>query len=201
MAWKMSIDLSRPLVPSMGQHDPLDALLTYLELQTGALPAPVLQREIAEASALCAHGEWATDDPLGIGALLTGLFRLADMTTRHGVARPEIMARLHVAARTSLQAFAHDNPLTAPMESRLAFRELGLTIGLHALERIDPPLALDGGGREALAALTRYLPLATTIDEFWSNPARRQNPSWTGHQDINTVMLATSLLPAGYLGG
>lgn len=201
MAWKMSIDLSRPLVPSMGQHDPLDALLTYLELQTGAVPAPVLQREIAEASALCAHGEWATDDPLGIGALLTGVFRLADMTTRHGVGRTGIMAQLLAAARPSLQAYAHGSPLTAPVESRLAFRELGLAIGLHALEQIDASSALDGGGRDALAALTRYLPLATTIDEFWSDPARRQNPSWTDHQDINAVMLATSLLPAGYLGG
>ena len=34
MVWKMSIDLTRPLVPSMGQHDPLDGLVTYLELQT-----------------------------------------------------------------------------------------------------------------------------------------------------------------------
>jgi hypothetical protein len=34
MVWKMSIDLTRPLVSSMGQHDPLDGLVTYLELQT-----------------------------------------------------------------------------------------------------------------------------------------------------------------------
>lgn len=31
--WKMSIDLSRPLVPAMGQHDPLDGLITYYQLQ------------------------------------------------------------------------------------------------------------------------------------------------------------------------
>jgi hypothetical protein len=28
MYWKMSIDLSCPLVTSMGQHDPLDGLIT-----------------------------------------------------------------------------------------------------------------------------------------------------------------------------
>jgi len=33
MHWKMSIDLSYVLVPSMGQHDPLDGLVTYCELQ------------------------------------------------------------------------------------------------------------------------------------------------------------------------
>ena len=36
MVWKMSIDLSRPLVPSMGHHDPLDGYVTALEL---GLPA------------------------------------------------------------------------------------------------------------------------------------------------------------------
>jgi hypothetical protein len=32
MYWKMSIDLSQPLAPSMGQHDPLDGLITYEQL-------------------------------------------------------------------------------------------------------------------------------------------------------------------------
>ena len=36
MYWKMSIDLSYPLVTSMGQHDPLDGLITYSELQATA---------------------------------------------------------------------------------------------------------------------------------------------------------------------
>ena len=33
----MSIDLSYPLVPSMGQHDPLDGYITYLQLQSTAV--------------------------------------------------------------------------------------------------------------------------------------------------------------------
>jgi len=32
----MSIDLSRPLVSSMGQHDALDGLITYLQLMAAA---------------------------------------------------------------------------------------------------------------------------------------------------------------------
>ena len=41
MYWKMSIDLTRPLVPSMGQHDPLDGLVTYMRAAGGepAFPA------------------------------------------------------------------------------------------------------------------------------------------------------------------
>ncbi|MDH3728591.1 MAG: hypothetical protein OER77_13765, partial [Myxococcales bacterium] len=34
MFWKMSIDLTRPLVPSMGHHDPLDGFITCVQLQT-----------------------------------------------------------------------------------------------------------------------------------------------------------------------
>ena len=40
MYWKMSIDLSYPLVPSMGLHDPLDGLITYSQLQATAAEDP-----------------------------------------------------------------------------------------------------------------------------------------------------------------
>src|SRR6185436_9067173 len=33
LRWKMSIDLSRALVGSMGQHDPLDGYLTFMEVE------------------------------------------------------------------------------------------------------------------------------------------------------------------------
>jgi hypothetical protein len=33
MYWKMSIDLNRPLVPSMGQHDPLDGYVTSVKFK------------------------------------------------------------------------------------------------------------------------------------------------------------------------
>ncbi|MFM8410087.1 MAG: hypothetical protein ACKOCT_07400, partial [Alphaproteobacteria bacterium] len=36
LAWKMSIDLSRPLVPSTGQHDPLDGFLACERLRATA---------------------------------------------------------------------------------------------------------------------------------------------------------------------
>ena len=36
MYWKLSIDLSRPLVTSMGQHDPLDGLVTCVEPEASA---------------------------------------------------------------------------------------------------------------------------------------------------------------------
>lgn len=202
MAWKMSIDLSRPLVPSMGQHDPLDAWLAYLELETDA-GGQVLSREKAEAASLALGIEWQTDDALGIGALLLGAYRLLRWMARSEAREEDLLERILAAARTSLDAYLPGDPLALPAERRLAFRELGLAIGLHALEGIAPSPALRSPSRAALAALAALstrAALAWRIDEFWSDPAHRRSRTWTDHADINGVMLATSLAPEGYLG-
>jgi hypothetical protein len=193
MVWKASIDLARPLVPSMGQHDPLDGWLAYREL-AGA--GTELARERREALALCREGRFATDDPLGAGALLLAIHRLASRPARRGEEgeEREMLERLVAAGRASLAAVAAGDSLRLPARHRLAFRELGLAIGLHTLER------LAGEAAEAAGELVRHVPLARTIDRFWSEPAHRQAASWTDHADINSVMLATSLKPAGYLG-
>jgi hypothetical protein len=34
---------------------------------------------------------------------------------------------------------------------------------------------------------------------FWLTPGNRETPQWAAHRDINDVMLATSLVPDGYL--
>jgi hypothetical protein len=71
LIWKISIDLSRPLVSSMGQHDPLDGLITYLELQTAEVCESEcgadLTQAIADMNEMSAHFHGATEDPLGIG--------------------------------------------------------------------------------------------------------------------------------------
>jgi hypothetical protein len=196
MVWKMSIDLGRTLVPSMGQHDPLDALISYLELRAGGL----LDREIGEARMLCSQAPWETDDALGIGALLIDTFRLARVVARDGDPDAILVKRLLVAAQASLAAYTRDNPLIARAEYRLAFRELGLAIGLHAVERFELPPALDKVVNDGIDALLQYLPLVSRIDDFWATAANRESRSWHEHRDINTVMLATSLAPDGYLG-
>lgn len=48
MYWKMSVDLSRPQVPSMGQHDPLDGYLTYNQLRVAARDDTVLREQIGD---------------------------------------------------------------------------------------------------------------------------------------------------------
>jgi hypothetical protein len=197
MVWKMSIDLSRVLVPSMGQHDPPDAWVTYLEL-AGA--EPVLEREIGAARELCLNADWVTADPLGIGALLVLIHRLAARVGRLGKPESALLAQLLAAARSSLEACAHEATWLAPAHRRLAFRELGLAIGLHALARTPGAAGAGPAVGRSLAALQSYLPEGDRIMAFWAKSHHRRSTAWTAHQHINDVMLATALLPDGYLG-
>jgi hypothetical protein len=41
--------------------------------------------------------------------------------------------------------------------------------------------------------------LIDAIEGFWLDPRTREATTWKEHEDINAVMLATSLAPEGYL--
>jgi hypothetical protein len=203
IVWKMSIDLSRPLVPSTGQHDPLDGLITCLELQTvegsEVKDRAALAAAIADMTEMCAHARWATEDPLGIGGLLDDATRLAQLILERNVERHELLHELLVEAELSLRSFGHSSLLSRSADHRLAFRELGLSIGIHGLHWIRDIVVRD---RELAAVYNRlllYQQLAEQIQSFWSNPAHRLSGTWVDHRDINTVMLATSLAPESYL--
>ena len=206
MVWKMSVDLSRPQVPSMGHHDPLDALVTWLELRVEARPealaaAGALEREIAEAAEMCAGRDWATADPLGLGGVLADAARLARLAASGALAPRDLLPQMLADAVASLHAFARGDLLRQPAERRLAFRELGLAIGLHAIERARAPLERDPVAASPVAEVLRHLPLAHAIERTWSDPGARATRTWLAHREIDTVMLATSLEPRGWLGG
>jgi len=89
-------------------------------------------------------------------------------------------------------------------EYRLAFRELGLSIGLHGLRamvagrrQVGKPLS--GPANDELTKLLEYQSLGAKIDAFWCEPANQRANTWLDHLDINSVMLATSLLPDEFL--
>ena len=212
MVWKMSIDLSYPLVPSMGQHDPLDGLITYQQLKATAPPAaeqtdwPDLDAEIADMAGICAGKNWTTTDPLGLGGLLTDAYKVAQLIVHYHLKQVDLLETALEAALVGLQAYASQDPLRLPFHFRLAFREFGLSIGLRAVERIQGLVEVNPrifGERTELqaqlAALKRYMPLAERIEAFWLEQPHREAESWLAHREINMVMLATSLAPDGYL--
>jgi hypothetical protein len=210
MYWKMSIDRSRPLVASMGHHDPLDGYITYVQLQTTAsrLPQPADGPNLADAAAefarMIADTELATGDPLGIGGLQSDAFRVEQLM-RQGAsfAGDRLLERLLAAALQGLEYWVQQVELDAPAARRLAFRELGVAIGLHGVELMSRQQAATTSRSAApdalLAALMRFVPLRTELAAFWRDPARHEARTWSEHRDINEVMLATALAPEGFL--
>ncbi len=188
LAWKMSIDLSYPLVPYPGHHDPLDGLVTFLELGAD------LEREISQLERLCDGVDWSTADALGIGCLLFDAGRLAQLHYA-GALIDEILRD----ALDGLSSLVRSHSLEGPAAHRLAFRELGLSIGLHVLDGKLAVEKLDPKARSLAEELRAFHPLCATIEEFWLEPEHRSDPTWQEHTDINDVMLATSLLPDGFL--
>jgi hypothetical protein len=210
MYWKMSIDLSCPLVASMGQHDPLDGYITIMQLRAApaVLAEGVSGAELEEAArqfeSMLAGVELASPDPLGIGGLLCDAHRVAQLTRRRAMPDDGLLERLLHGALTGLQYYARGGELQKPVDYRLGFRELGLAIGMQAVRRIRQEagqgrVVFSAKARALLEALLRYGPLGDDIESFWRHPEHQHARTWTEHRDINAVMLATCLAPDGFL--
>jgi hypothetical protein len=212
MYWKMSIDLTYPLVPSMGQHDPLDGFITYHQLQETAAKQgdtstiPDLSAEIADMAVICEGKNWATGDPLGIGGLLMDAFTVGQLIASEHFKRTDLLKTLLDSSLQGLGFYTREHPLKLPAEYRLAFRELGLSIGLEAVNRLkglitQHPSLFDNPDPlySRIKGLMNYSPFREEIEIFWLKPSSREASTWTEHREINMVMLATSLVPDGYL--
>jgi hypothetical protein len=210
MVWKMRIDLSEPLVSSMGQHDPLDGLITYLQLRAHRPAArvghgPELDAELREMAAIVAGTNLLTEDPLGVGGLLADAYRLAQLLRVRPGDNPLLGLVVGAAANGLARCLARQ-PFSRPPAERLAFRELGLAIGLQAVTRLWCVLERDAASLDAQPALRASLdtlvgqvPLARTLVDTWRDVERAPVATWRAHEDINAVMLATALVPEGYL--
>ena len=210
--WKMSIDLTYPLVLSMGQHDPLDGFVTYRELQAAATrdfkdPSQlVLKLEVDDMAKICRGINLATGDPLGIGGLLFDASRIAQMMMKGVIKNGSLLETVVDSALLGMKYFANEESLKYPAKFRLAFRELGLSIGLSAVENlakeIEKKPSLFQGKRNLhrlVEDLMEYVPFRETIEQFWMDPKNKETGSWIEHREINMVMLATSLAPSGFL--
>jgi hypothetical protein len=212
MYWKMSIDLSRPLVLSMGHHDPLDGFITYKELDATAGKDPKestarnLRTEIADMADICKGKSWTTDDPLGIGGLLFDACRVEQLIVSGSLEQTGLLETLLESSLVGLESFVKEDSLKLPADYRLAFRELGLSIGLRAVEKTEElieqnsrPLNKKDSVHWLLKALRRYAGLRESIETFWLERINKESNSWKAHRDINRVMLATSPAPDGFL--
>jgi hypothetical protein len=212
MVWKMSTDLSRPLVSSMGQHDPLDGFITCIQLETTAsllsstFNGPSLKRAVADFAAMIEATNVRTADPLGLGGLLSDAYRVAQLMARGTFEGGSLLGNLLSAAQEGLVLYSRHGDCRQPASRRLAFRELGLAIGLSAIELFQKEVEEDRRSvlasaelRARIQILVPQVALRSAIVSFWLGPQHRHAATWSEHRDINEVMLATSLVPEGFL--
>jgi hypothetical protein len=208
--WKMSTDLSRPLIPASGLHDALDGFITFREvLHAGAksldkTAATDLNETIESLSVVCQQRDWTTDDPLGLGGLLFDACRLCQLIGEQRPSDARLLQEIMDACRRGLMALLAGRHLNRPLAHRLAFRELGLAIGLRALPVIADTITTSRirsrpGLQGAVELLLPYESLGEEIIRIWLPYAQHQDKNWQAHQDINDVMLATALIPNLFL--
>ena len=85
---------------------------------------------------MIADRDLATADPLGLGGLLADAGRVAQLMARGRFADGELLDIILASALAGLAHYARRSDVHQPASRRLAFRELGLAIGLHALPTI-----------------------------------------------------------------
>lgn len=191
MYWKMSIDLSRPLVSSMGAHDPLEGYLTALECSEVIDNDYDIKSYLDQLEKICRGKNWKTSDPLGIGGLLLNVVRAAELEKNRVLPDSVNPNSLLDDAFYGLENIRGHLNTSAPANYRLAFRECGLSLGLRVVD----------GYRDILTKyklkptmLDEALNLAKSIEKFWSVEKNRDSPTYKDHLDINEISLASSLL-------
>ena len=153
---------------------------------------------------ICEGKNWGTDDPLGIGGLLSDAYRVAQLVINGHLKQTNLVESLLDVSVEGLGSYVRQGPLDLPAEYRLAFRELGLSIGLRAVEKLQGLLKRKRRFfpkkhpvHRHIESLNQFSPFSETIETFWLE--HMEAKTWIEHRDINMVMLATSLAPDGYL--
>ncbi len=118
----------------------------------------------------------------------------------------ELLETLLDSSLMGLESYTNRNHVKLPADYRLAHRELGLSIGLKSVEKLQVWIEQNPGlfnNKDALEFkiknLMHYSPLSEIVDMFWLERINREAARWTAHREINMVMLATTLAPDGYL--
>ncbi|GLI78083.1 hypothetical protein PoHVEF18_006382 [Penicillium ochrochloron] len=129
MIWKMSMDLSRPLVNSEGNLDPIDGFVTFRLLQATAAAAgdgDVLEEEISDYRRVMDRKgpHFVSKDPLDLGMTLW---------TAHWFSETESWASTLVTRcfEQLYDLFEINRYFQRSIKFRLAFREFGTCMGLQ----------------------------------------------------------------------
>lgn len=167
--WKMDVELTRPLVPSQGQHDPIDGYITCKSLG-------ITDKFVEHLYQMTLSRSLVSSDLLGIGGLLMDCARVRELDLG-------LFARLKDSITRSIgffMRFQADKLLILSSSQRLCFREMGLVIGAAM-------------SRNKGITFTNLDSITDAIHKFWNEPSNRNNSLYKEHENINEVMRAFAL--------
>ena len=179
MFWKLSADLSQPLVMSEGNLDPIDGYVTYKLLQAASGDPSTLKEEIA-ALKKCVDTKWqdySSGDALDIGMTL--------WTAHWFEANEEWAAFLAQRAIACLKSLVLGGYFESPTARRLAFRDFGSALGAQCYDLTDAGLR---GLPEEICAQWEAAGLVP-------EPTTEQQGRMAELMPITAVMYATALIP------
>lgn len=188
MVWKMAMDLSKPLVASEGNLDPIDGYVIFRLLQAAAMESndgPVLAEEIKDYERVMQRkGEHlVSSDPLDLGMTLW---------TAHWFSEKEEWAeRLSMRCFEQIyDLFEINRYLERNIKYRLAFREFGTALGIQCQSEQSTE-------KESAVDLKVH---ADSIITAWDPYMELTISSGLTPDDlrpITRVMYATALIPGG----
>lgn len=129
MVWKISVDMSRPLVESQGNLDPIDGYVTMKILQASAREGdPRLDEEISDYKKVIDRKgkHFVSDDMLDLGMSAWSSHWLAD--------------KEKWAADLQTRSLKQLGRLLAGRRHRLAFRDFGACLGIGCCDAADSSL-------------------------------------------------------------
>ncbi|KIW98457.1 uncharacterized protein Z519_00118 [Cladophialophora bantiana CBS 173.52] len=194
MFWKVSMDLSRPLVMSEGNLDPVDGYVTYKLLQsTNADDPEILSEEVSLFKKIVDKKlrDYASTDTLDLGMTLW---------TAHWFT-PEEEWATHLTCRAigCVKMLLENDYFDQPSRRRLAFREFGTALGVKAALSSKT----DEGGlcREDELVDAEFRELPDLICRTWEEaglvpvPTKKMQGRMAELMPITAVMYATALIP------
>ncbi|KAH0846944.1 hypothetical protein FOPE_12048 [Fonsecaea pedrosoi] len=194
MFWKLSTDLSQPLVLTEGNLDPLDGYVTYQLLQSTNPEDPeILSDEVSLFKRIVDKKlrDYTSADTLDLGMTLW---------TAHWCT-PEEEWATHLTSRAigCVKQLLENDYFDQPVDRRLAFREFGTALGLKAA--LSSATDEDGLCREDELVDADIRELPDLICRTWEDtglvpvPTKKLQGRMAELMPITAVMYATALIP------
>lgn len=178
----MSIDLSRPLVRSEGNLDPINGYVVFRILQQTDGKPDILKDEVSHYKKMVdqKYKGYTSSDTLDLGMTLWIAHWFSD--------QDDWAAKLAAAAERDMNILFHETHyLETSIDRRLAFREFGTCLGIG----VHPVPGLESVAKQ----------IVHDWEEASRVPVPKKNTGMESLEPIDLVMYAAALCPGSFRKG